>query len=448
MVLGATPQASPTAAPLPPSSDRGVGGWYGLGVLILASMAGNAIPQVMLLVAEAMKQELALSDTQVGALRGIAVTLVVALASYPISWLADRTDRRFIFAVCVSIWSLGAVGSGLAGSYGVLFACGMAIAAGEAVLGPVTFSLIPDLFPERRRVLANSIFFVSQLLGYSIGLALGGALVGLIDQHRASLPAGLASLATWRVAMVATAVPAVALIPLLLLMPLRRVQRGASAVASGQGVFPYLRRHARALFPVFIGFGSIGTANFTVFGWIAILVVRQFKEDPARVGVALSQVFAAGSIGGLLAANLLARLFNRYDRSRTPGRVAQVGALVALVLSCLYLFARSPTEFYVIGVFQIAASFGGLALSPTLTQALAPNLIRARLLAVGGLFYTGFGAMSPLLVGALSDALGSEHLLHAMLLVAVPAFAAGALLLRLSERHLDAALAEARESGA
>lgn len=438
---------SSAAALQPVETERaGFGAWYGLFVLILTSMVGNAIPQVMLLVTEAIKADLNLSDMQIGALRGIAVTLVVAIASYPISWLADRTGRRPIYAACILIWSLGAAATALAGSYGALFACAMAIAAGEAVLGPVTFSIIPDLFNEKQRLIANSIFFISQLLGISAGLAIGGALVGGITQHHAELPAALAMLAPWRLALMAMALPAIALIPMVLLIPLRKARRDAPAAGDTGTVLPFLRTHRRTLFPVFIGFGAIGAANFTVFGWMAIAIVRLFEADPAAVGIRLSQVFAIGSIGGVVAANLLARMIAGRTGDLTPGRVAQIGALVALLLCCLYPFARSPDAFYMIATAQIAASFGGLVLSPTLTQALAPAEIRTRLLAVAGLFYTLFGALSPVLVGAISDALGAApfDLLQAMLMVALPGFAAGAILLRYSERGLPQTLAAVR----
>ncbi|MBY8822616.1 MFS transporter [Sphingomonas colocasiae] len=435
-----------TSAPID-SERAGFGAWYGLFVLILTSMVGNAIPQVMLLVTEAIKADLDLSDIQIGALRGIAVTLVVAIASYPISWLADRTGRRPIYAACILIWSLGAAATAMAGSYGALFACAMAIAAGEAVLGPVTFSIIPDLFQEKQRMIANSIFFISQLLGISAGLAIGGALVGGIAEHHAELPAGLAALAPWRLALMAMALPAIALIPMVLLIPLRKAKRDRPAADAGSGsVLSFLQAHPRTLFPVFIGFGAIAAANFTVFGWMAIAIVRLFDADPAAVGIRLSQVFAVGSIGGVVAANLLVRMISARAGDLTPGRVAQIGALVALLLCCLYPFARSPDGFYMIATAQIAASFGGLVLSPTLTQALAPAEIRTRLLAIAGLFYTLFGALSPVLVGAISDALGAApfNLLQAMLIVALPGFAGGAILLRYSERGLPRTLAAVR----
>jgi len=427
----------------PSSNPVLLGAWYGLATLILASICGNSVMQVMALLTEPLKQELSLSDTEIGALRGLGATLVVALASYPIGWLADRIDRRRIFAVCIFIWCAATAASGLARDYEMLFVFAMGISVGEAVLGPVTYSLIPDLFPPERRMLANSIFFVSQLLGYAVGLALGGLLIGAVEHSHAALPAALASLSTWRIVFMLVALPGIVLIPMMLAIPLRESARagsGTGTAAPGEhgGLLAYCRAHAQTLLSMFAGFGAIGAANFTVFGWIAVAIVRLFGATPAEVGVRLGQVFAVGSIVGVTAANLLAKRLARRDADTAPVRVAELGALTALAFSLLYLVATTPTQFYVIATFQIAASFGGLALSPTVNQGIAPARIRARMMALGGMFYIAFGALSPLVVGIISDALGPEprNLLTAMMLVAVPGFVGGALLLRFGEGTL------------
>lgn len=420
-----------------------IGAWYGLGTLILASMAANSIVALFPLLTEGIKHDIGMSDSQFGALRGIGTTLVSAIASYPIGWLADRIDRRLIFAVCVLIWSAATAASGLVHSYAALFSCAIGIAFGEAVLGPVIFAMIPELFQPRQRMLANSVFFVAQLLGLAAGLAIAGLIIGAVDTHRALLPPEIAGVSTWRLALIAHALPSLVLIPLIVLIPLRR-RRGTAHDTKPKtaAALPYLRAHVRTLLPVFVGFGAIGAANFTVFGWIAVAIVRQLAASPAEVGIALGQVFAVASILGVVVANWLARRFAGWMGDNAAIRIAQFGAATAAGLSCLYLLASSPTQFYAIAVFQIAASMGGLTLSPTVVQGLAPANIRARVFAVAGLFYTIFGALSPLAVGVVSDALGPgpEHLIIAMLAVGLPLFVLGIALLQAATRGLGASI--------
>ncbi|MBS0421291.1 MAG: MFS transporter [Proteobacteria bacterium] len=427
-------------------ADAPVGAWYGLGTLILASMAGNAIVALMPLLTEGIKGELLLTDAQMGALRGVATTLVSAGAAYPIGWLADRIDRRIIFAVCTVIWSIATAGSGFVHSYAALFCCAMGIAVGEAVLGPVVFALIADLFPARARLLANSIFFISQLLGMAAGLAIAGSIIGAIQSHRDILPAPLAELATWRIAMIAHALPVVVLVPLILLIPLPPVKAKATEISTARAVVPYLRQHATTLFCTFIGFGAIGAANGTVFGWIAVAIQRQFHTSAANVGLALGQVFAIASMVGVALANFAARRFSIRWRDATSVRLAQIGATIAAATSCLYYLASSPAQFYWIAVVQIAAAMGGLTLSPTVVQLLAPAAIRARVFAIAGLFYTIFGALSPLAVGLLSDSLGTapRQLLLAMLLIGIPLYGLGVALIHVAGRGLGATIESVR----
>jgi MFS family permease len=436
-------------APKYPST---LGAWYGLSALIIAAMAANAIMPLMTLVTDPIKHDLGLSDGQIGAMRGVGTSLVSTLGSYPIAWLADRIDRRIVFALCVVIWCAGTGLAGVANSFVFMTGCAMAIAFGESVLGPVTFALIPDLFVPERRMLANSVFFVSQLLGFAVGISASGMLLGAIDAWRPSLPALISSMPTWRLSLMANALTCVVLVPLILTIPVPRRQKAAAPAKPAADAVPreelwsYIRTHARTLFPIFIGFGAIGAANFTVFGWIAVGIMRLFHVPASDVGVRLGQVFAVASVSGVVVANLAARQLSKRSADLAPVHIAEGGALIAASVSLLYLIAPSATAFYWITAVQIAAAFGGLTLSPTVSQATSPTRLRARLIALGGIFYTVFGALSPLVVGLLSDAIGKEPraLLMAMLSVALPCYVGGVLLLRLSERTLPGTLQAAR----
>ena len=209
---------------------------------------------------------------------------------------------------------------------------------------------------------------------------------------------------------------------------------------------PYFRQHATTLFSTFIGFGAIGAANWTVFGWIAVAIERQFHSSAAEVGLALGQVFAIASIVGVAAANFAARSFATRWGDTAPVRLAQLGVAIAAATSCLYYAASSPAQFYWIAVVQIAAAMGGLTLSPTVVQLLAPTAIRARVFAIAGLFYTIFGALSPLAVGLVSDHLGPapRQLLIAMLVVGLPLYGLGVALIHVAGRGLGTTIESVR----
>ena len=102
------------------------------------------------LLVEPIKHQYRLSDTQFGALQGIAFGAFYVVASVPLGILADRYQRRIIVGVGVTIFSLFSFGTGLARSYTQLFAARMGVGFGEASMSPSGFALISDYFPPSK----------------------------------------------------------------------------------------------------------------------------------------------------------------------------------------------------------------------------------------------------------------------------------------------------------
>lgn len=72
--------------------------------------------QIPSAVTEPIRQEWALSDTQVGLL-GTAFTLIYAAAGVPLGRLADLWNRKYLLAIGLSLWSVLTYASGLCRSY-------------------------------------------------------------------------------------------------------------------------------------------------------------------------------------------------------------------------------------------------------------------------------------------------------------------------------------------
>ena len=77
---------------------------------------------MMVVVVEPIKQEFALSDSQLGLVSGLSYAVAFALAGIPLGWLADRTHRRNLLAGLVALWSGFVALAGAAGSYAALVA--------------------------------------------------------------------------------------------------------------------------------------------------------------------------------------------------------------------------------------------------------------------------------------------------------------------------------------
>ena len=85
-----------------------------LGVLVVVYVFNFIDRQILAILAPAIKDELGLSDTEIGALSGFAFGIFYATLGIPIARLADRHSRVSIISICLVIWSLMTALSGLA----------------------------------------------------------------------------------------------------------------------------------------------------------------------------------------------------------------------------------------------------------------------------------------------------------------------------------------------
>ncbi len=446
---GIEPGGSPPAAL--PASDRSVmrAAWYGLAVLLTAMIFSLVNLYMIYVLAEPFKHDLGLTDTQVGAINGIALGLASALATFPMGWLADKVDRKILLGICVLAWSAATAASGFSQTYNQLFLAVVGIAVGEAVLGPIIYSIIPDLFPEHRRVLANYVFFVCSILGASAGLALSGAAVAFIEAYRGAMTFIPADFDSWRVAMIASAIPGPFVFLLILTMRLKRAApRRAAEGSEGAGatsVLAYFARNPRSLFGVFIGFGLSYSAKTMMFVWAPPALIRVFGEGTAAAGIRLGAITAVSSVAGVLASGLAYRRLHPRLGSLAAPRIAQFGMWVAVAASLLLLLPRTAIEAYVVLALFSAAGAVALSLSPTVLQEIAPPDARGRVIALGGMCGVMFAAATPLLVGVVSDLLPQtgHSLIVAMVSVGAPCLALGALIIRFGEKTLPATIADA-----
>ena len=145
-----------------------------LGLMMVVAILSYVDRQVFTLFQDDIKQELGLSDGQLGLLTGMSFALFYTLAAFPIARLADVGDRRKIIAVCVMVWSTATALCGIAAGFWQLMLARIGLAAGEAGAGPASSSLLTEIFPLERRTSVISIMLAANAVGISGGLALGG----------------------------------------------------------------------------------------------------------------------------------------------------------------------------------------------------------------------------------------------------------------------------------
>ncbi|MBL8629221.1 MAG: MFS transporter, partial [Rhodospirillaceae bacterium] len=153
--------------------------WWAMVVLFLAYTLSFIDRTILALLVEPLRRDLGLSDTEISLLHGLAFAIFYSTMGVPIAVLSDKRSRRLIIGVGVFFWSLMTVLCGVATSFWKLFAARLGVGVGEATLGPATYSLVADLFPEHLRGKAMGFFATGIHVGAGLALIVGGAIVGM-----------------------------------------------------------------------------------------------------------------------------------------------------------------------------------------------------------------------------------------------------------------------------
>lgn len=279
-----------------------VAAWYVLGALSLISLMSFADRYVLLLLTEPIRAFFGLTDLEVGLLQGTGVALFAALASYPLGWLAGRYDNRVILALCILIWSLAVALSGLAQNFTQIFVFSALVAAAEAGLSPITYSLIPRLFSGAQRQAANSIFAATAIGGGALAIFLAGLLIEVTPAVQPQLPVFVSVLDPWRVSLLLAACTAPVMIAIALTLPIGKHRKPSQPVAGTDrarpetGFWGYLWQHRAMLIPILVGSALAGMAFGAIGPWIAIGATRIFGASPAEVGAGMGLAQASSAL--------------------------------------------------------------------------------------------------------------------------------------------------------
>src|SRR6202161_3361400 len=151
--------------------------WLVVGILWFVCFFNYADRQAIFAVFPLIKQQLVLTDVQLGVVGG-AFMWVYALCGPVAGWLCDRLPRKALVLGGLIAWSLVTILTALCHTYGQLVLCRALSGLGEAVYLPASMSLIGDYHGAATSSRAMS---VHQSRVY-VGSIAGGAISGLVGQ--------------------------------------------------------------------------------------------------------------------------------------------------------------------------------------------------------------------------------------------------------------------------
>src|SRR5687767_1687891 len=113
---------------------------YALGVMTAVYMLNLVDRGLVMLLLQPIKEDLDLSDTQLGFVTGIAFGLFYATLGLPIARWADRGNRVTITSLAIGLWGLTVMACLFVTQYIQLVLARIAAAVGEAGCKPPTYS--------------------------------------------------------------------------------------------------------------------------------------------------------------------------------------------------------------------------------------------------------------------------------------------------------------------
>lgn len=165
-----------------------------LSLLLLAYTFNFIDRTIIATIGPKIREDLGLSNTQLGLLGGLYFALLYTILGIPIARLAERFSRVRIIAISLVIWSGFTALCGTAASFATLAFYRFGVGIGEAGCSPPSHSLISDYYEPKKRATALSIYSFGIPLGTMFGAALGGFLAEKFGWRVAFMSVGLPGL--------------------------------------------------------------------------------------------------------------------------------------------------------------------------------------------------------------------------------------------------------------
>ncbi len=362
-----------------------------LALLLIAYIFNFLDRQILGILAQPIKADLHLSDTQFGAIGGLAFAMLYSALGIPLAFLADKTSRSGVIAGSLAVWSAFTALCGTAAGFGQLFLYRLGVGVGEAGGVAPSYALIADYFPPERRTRALAIFS----LGVPIELA-GGTLVGAYIAHAMS----------WRAAFAVMGIAEIVLAPILWLV-VRDVPK-ASSQAPLASVFPMIARKP-AFWLLAFASSSSSLCGYGLALWTPSVMMRSFGLDLVSTGQFLASLLLIGGTIGVFAGGWFADRLGAADRG-WYAKLPAIAWIISVPAWGLGLFAPSLWVAWPLLLVGNAVNILWLGPVTTAVQHLVPSPMRATasasFLLINNLIGLGVG---PLLMGRLSDALKATY---------------------------------------
>ena len=416
--------------------------WYALGLLTAMYTLSSIDRNVVSIIAEPLKLEYGLTDSQLGLLTGAAFALSFAAVGLPMGLLIDRVNRTKLIAACLAIWSGLTVISGMAHAFWVLLLARIGVAGAESCGSPGAMSLITDYFPRSRRGTAIGIFFTSAPLGMTLGFAFGGL---------------IAAEWGWRAAFFVAGAPGLILAALMYFTsrePKRGafdpIQPGPVVKASLTAVVGLVWRRRTMLMLLLAAICMI-LVQAGIGAFISPFLIRVHDMPLAQTGLFAAVALGGGGFIGMPLGGMFADRLGRTSAARGQIFVAITAVASGIAAIAAFTVSSVLASMVLLFVYAVVAHlYYGATFSTYLNVAPATVRGTAGALLIVALNLGGYG-LGPLLTGGVSDfvnALGIDNSLRWSLVILSCFYGVGALFFLIASLTINRDLTASEEGEA
>lgn len=411
--------------------------YYALGILTIVYSINFIDRQLLSILQESIKADLLLSDAQLGLLTGFAFAVFYTFAGLPIASLADRSNRKNIVAISLTIWSGMTAISGLAQNYWQLLAARVGVGIGEAGGSPPSHSMISDIFPPEKRASAIGVYST----GISIGILFGFLFGGWLNEFFG-----------WRIAFFVVGIPGVLLALVLYLTVPEPIRGLAENRASSDdnpsmvSVFKLLLSRRSFLFMA-LGAAMNAFAGYSTVNWIASFMIRTHDMPTGELGTWLALIIGVGGAIGVVGSGVIADKMGKKDK-RWYMWVAVCACAISVPFQIATFLVDSP--YAALMCMTIPSILSNAYLGATIASVHSMVGLKMRAVSSALLFFIlniiGLG-MGPTTVGLVSDLLGDQHgidsLRYAMMYIIPTAMFTSGVLYMIASRFIRDDLSKA-----
>ncbi|MDF7776717.1 MFS transporter [Sphingomonas sp. AOB5] len=373
--------------------------WYVVALLFGVYVMNMADRQIVGILAQDIKRDLALTDAQLGFLGGPAIGFFYAILGIPMAYAADRIHRVRFIAGCIAVWSFFTILGGRVNGFVQLALTRVGVSIAEAGGSPSSVSLIADLFPAERRGTAMAVWTSASTVAIFVGFAVGGVVNETLG---------------WRNTFLAAGIPGLILAVILVATVREPVRGAADAVAAPKAELGLFATFAKlwAIKPFRQMVFAVSACNFCVFAvlnWAPAHAMRSFDLGSGAVGGVMGTGIA-------LAGGTMMVLTGMVTDWLTKGGLHRAVLLVAammLVSASAFVAAFMASDFTTFSIFFLigyAALMTNPPVSWVILQKYSPPEMRAMATAVL-LLVIALTAMvpAPWIIGRVSDLLNPAY---------------------------------------